>query len=165
MIQSQRASAPRSTWFRAVAWILLPAVVLSAPGALGAQPSNYQVIVLHPSGFTNSGAFGISDGARATGVGWNLADMSDMRALLWGGAGTQVTSLKPGPSVASWGWSLTADRVAGNVWTPGTTNSSHATAWLADGSRITLTPQGFGTTTAYDVSDTLIVGNGGGPAT
>jgi hypothetical protein len=158
--------APVRSWCRSVLLVICSLATLGAPVVASGQPSTYQIILLHPPGFTNSGAFGISLTQQVTGVGWNQGNMSDQQALLWSGAGTQVTSLNPGVGVASWGWAVSGSRIVGNVWTPGTPDSHRATAWLGNGSsRVTLTPPGFAVTTAYDVSGTLIVGNGGGPAT
>src|SRR5262245_36727508 len=132
-----------------IAWMTVLPVAL--PAAVGAQPPNYQFILLHPSGFTNSFALGIRESDQVSGGGWSQASTSDERALLWGGAGTQVTSLNPGSGATSKAWAVSGGSIAGIVRTAGMPDSERATLWLANGSsRITLTPPGFGVTFAYD---------------
>lgn len=48
--------------------------------AASAAPE-YEVVILHPSGFTATKAYGISDGQQV-GVGWGSATGSQQHALL-----------------------------------------------------------------------------------
>ena len=71
-------------------------------GGTGSQPSAYTVKDLHPSGFADSYAFGISGGQQ---VGYGLLQPPpdrNNRALLWSGTAASVVDLTPtGPQYPS----------------------------------------------------------------
>src|SRR5262245_5166904 len=107
-------------------------VLLSAEA--GASTSNYQIIVIHPSGLTHSEAHRISDTQEVVGVGASLFSAQDPRALYWSGAGAQVTSLNPGANFESVAWGASGNRIVGWVKNPATSTFPQATLWTGLGS-------------------------------
>src|SRR5262245_4166888 len=110
---------------RTVVACTLTAVLL--PAVAAASTSNYQVIVLHPSGLTHSEAHRISDDQLVVGVGASQFSAQDTRALYWSGAGTQVTSLNPGANSHSVAWGVSGGSIVG--WAESTANGSFPAAF------------------------------------
>src|SRR4051794_25346240 len=70
-------------------------VVLLLALASLANPANaisYTAKILHPAGFTSSGAGGVSDFSQ---VGYGTVSVAEDHALLWNGSATSVVDLHP----------------------------------------------------------------------
>ena len=80
------------------------------------------VVDLHPSGFTDSGAVGVSAGQQ---VGWGSTVLHD-HALLWMGSADSVVDLNPSGFTDSYAYAVSGDQQVGQGDTGG---RPHAMLW------------------------------------
>ena len=112
------------------------------------------VVDLHPSGFTDSGAVGVSAGQQ---VGWGSTVLHD-HALLWMGSADSVVDLNPSGFTDSYAYAVSGDQQVGQGDTGG---RPHAMLWTGSAdSAVYLHPRGFTYSQAVGVSGGQQVGDG-----
>lgn len=90
--------------------------------------SEYEVVILHPPGFTATEAYGISDGQQV-GHGWGSNTGGQTHALLWSGTTTSYVDLNPSWSHTSFAYDVSDGRQVGQARGEATFNQPHAMLW------------------------------------
>lgn len=142
------------------AWVLL---VLSLVFSLIASAvfAEWTVTYLHPTGYTSSWGYGVSDGQQ---VGYVTVGYHDHASLWTGSAGSWI-DLHPAGYNSSIVTSISRGQQAGMAYLSGV-NSPHASIWTGSaGSWIDLMPAGCSQSNAWGVSFGQQVGNASGSAT
>jgi hypothetical protein len=119
---------------------------------------------LHPSGFTNSSAYGIS-GSQQVGSGFGSATGFELHALLWSGTASSAVDLNPSGFTNSAAYGISGSQQVGNG-VPAGGGIAHALLWSGTASSaVDLNPSGFDVSLGYGTSGSQQVGYGAGPAT
>jgi len=119
-------------------------------GATDAAP-RYKVVILNPSGFTSSNAFGVSGGQQ---VGWGSGP-EGTHALLWSGTAESYVDLHPTGFCSSGAYDVSGGQQVGNISPDCFTVHLNATLWSGTAqSYINLHPSWF------DGSDALCISGG-----
>ncbi len=131
---------------------------------LGFAASEYEVVILHPSGFTESQATGVSDGQQV-GHGWGSITGGQTHALLWSGTAESYVDLNPAWANESWAYDVSDGQQVGEARGEATSNQSHAMLWSSSAaSYVDLHPLDAYVpwSSARGISDGQQVGTGGG---
>ncbi len=121
----------------------------------------YQVVILHPAGFSDSFAVAISDGKIAGGgkTGGNY------HALLWSGTSGSYVDLNPSGFSGSGAYGASGGQQVGYGKSTATGGNFHALLWTETAaSCVDLNPSGFSYSWANGVSGSQQVGEGSGTA-
>jgi len=130
-----------------------------------AQAKRYQAVILHPTGFSGSYAFGVS-GGQQVGYGGGSATGYRYHALLWSGTVESSVDLHPTGFDYSEAFGVSGGQQAGYGYSSPTGEPGHALLWSGTAeSCVDLNPSGFDESYAYGVSGGQQVGWGRGSAT
>jgi peptidoglycan/xylan/chitin deacetylase (PgdA/CDA1 family) len=123
------------------------------------------MVDLHPAGFDDSYAYGVSDGQQV-GWGWSSGPVSSMHALLWSGTAESYVDLNPSGFESSCAYGVSGGQQVGEGWSSAPGSSSHALLWSGTaGSCVDLNPSGFYSSHAHGISGGQQVGAGDFSAT
>jgi hypothetical protein len=139
---------------------IVTAVHLSASDSNADMGSDYNAIILHPSGFEWSMAFGVSGGQQ---VGYGFGTPTDSaqpaHALMWSGTADSYIDLNPAGFNYSEAWGISDGQQVGWGIMEGY-SAPHALLWSGTAySYVDLTPNGF-SARAIGISDGQQVGWG-----
>src|SRR2546426_155520 len=122
-----------------VALFLLAIGVFTAP----ARAVTYTATLLHPAGFTESYAMGVT-GASQVGLGYGPATVGNYHGLLWNGTAAGVVDLNPAGFDSSLAYGVSGASQVGEGNGPATSGKSHAVLWSSTAaSAVDLHPAGF----------------------
>jgi hypothetical protein len=122
---------------------------------------------LHPTGFTNSHAYGVN-GMQQVGEGDGMSPDGTFfyHALLWTGTAASAVDLNPAGFTASYALNTSGTQQVGYGYGQVTGYNEYALLWTGTAaSAIDLNPTGFTYSLANDTSGTQQVGYGYGPGT
>lgn len=111
---------------------------------------DYKVVILHPEGFYESIAMGIS-GGQQVGRGWN-PDYYE-HALLWSGTADSMVDLNPSGLDYSEAYGISGNQQVGRGHGSATGGQTHAVLWSGSAETwVDLNPVGFDHSWAWDIS-------------
>lgn len=144
--------------------LLLFCGLIIGSSQLGIAVPEYEVVILHPSGFTESQATGTSDGQQV-GYGWGSVTGGQTHALLWSGTAESYVNLNPIWANESWAYDVSDGQQVGEARGEATSNQSHAMLWFGNATNyVDLHPLDAYVpwSSARGISDGQQVGIGGG---
>src|SRR4051812_21096615 len=141
---------------RALPALLAALSAIPSTRSTHALPLAYTATILHPAGFSDSYAVGVSG---TTQAGWGYADsLGNYHALLWHGTAASAIDLNPSGFIFSEARDASDASQVGAGSGPATGGNDHALLWSGTAaSYIDLNPAGFNHSNAYGISDTTQV--------
>jgi len=129
---------------------VLIAVLLTA--ATAAQAVVYEAVILHPTGFDESAALGVSGGQQ---VGYGVTLDGEVHALLWSGTAESVVDLHPTGFTSSEGYGTCSGQQVGYGRGKATGGKYHALLWSGTAESVldlhSFLPAGYIYSWAYDI--------------